>query len=134
MRESIYMNDQLAILNFSASYVRTQSELLNCPEFRNFVEIFIVSLKKNKRELYNWVTNGRTVREAKVEIIHAGLECGILLEKKKDLDCISFGPDIYDIHTTKERMPVYSVKRTWEYLLKILTKQLVYSNQKKQKQ
>ena len=69
MRESIYMNDQLAILNFSASYVRTQSELLNCSEFRNFVEIFIESLKKNKRDLYNWVTNGRTVREAKVEII-----------------------------------------------------------------
>lgn len=55
-----------------------------------------------------------------VTAIHAGLECGILLEKKKDLDCISFGPDIYDIHTTKERMPVYSVKRTWEYLLAIL--------------
>lgn len=55
-----------------------------------------------------------------VTAIHAGLECGILLQKKKDLDCISFGPDIYDIHTTKERMPVYSVKRTWEYLLAIL--------------
>ncbi len=55
-----------------------------------------------------------------VTAIHAGLECGILLEKKKDLDCISFGPDIYDIHTTKERMPVYSVKRTWEYLLAVL--------------
>ncbi len=55
-----------------------------------------------------------------VTAIHAGLECGILLQKKKDLDCISFGPDIYDIHTTKERMPVYSVKRTWEYLLAFL--------------
>ena len=55
-----------------------------------------------------------------VTAIHAGLECGILLEKKKDLDCISFGPDIYDIHTTKERMPVDSVKRTWEYLLALL--------------
>ena len=55
-----------------------------------------------------------------VTAIHAGLECGILLEKKKDLDCISFGPDIYDIHTTKERMPVDSVKRTWEYLLAVL--------------
>lgn len=52
----------------------------------------------------------------KVEAIHAGLECGILLQKKKDLDCISFGPDIYDIHTIKERMPVDSVQRTWEYL------------------
>ncbi len=56
----------------------------------------------------------------KVTAIHAGLECGILLEKKRDLDCISFGPDIYDIHTTKERMPVDSVQRTWEYLLALL--------------
>ena len=55
-----------------------------------------------------------------VTAIHAGLECGILLKKKPELDCISFGPDIYDIHTTKERMPVYSVKRTWEYLLAVL--------------
>ena len=55
-----------------------------------------------------------------VTAIHAGLECGILLKKKPELDCISFGPDIYDIHTTKERMPVYSVKRTWEYLLALL--------------
>lgn len=55
-----------------------------------------------------------------VTAIHAGLECGILLEKKKDLDCISFGPDIYDIHTTKERMSVDSVQRTWEYLLAVL--------------
>ena len=55
-----------------------------------------------------------------VTAIHAGLECGILLQKKPELDCISFGPDIYDIHTTKERMPVYSVKRTWEYLLAVL--------------
>ena len=56
-----------------------------------------------------------------VTAIHAGLECGILLKKRSDLDCISFGPDIYDIHTTKERMPVDSVKRTWEYLLAILS-------------
>lgn len=55
-----------------------------------------------------------------VTAIHAGLECGILLQKKKDLDCISFGPDIFDIHTTKERMPVDSVKRTWDYLLAVL--------------
>lgn len=59
-------------------------------------------------------------RRPEVTAIHAGLECGILLQKKKDLDCISFGPDIYDIHTTKERMPVDSVKRTWEYLLAFL--------------
>ncbi len=60
--------------------------------------------------------------EPKVTAIHAGLECGILLEKKPDLDCISFGPNIFDIHTTKERMPIDSVQRTWKYLLAVLAK------------
>ncbi|MBQ8247068.1 MAG: aminoacyl-histidine dipeptidase [Lachnospiraceae bacterium] len=59
-------------------------------------------------------------KSPEVTAIHAGLECGILLQKKKDLDCISFGPDIFDIHTTKERMPVDSVERTWNYLLAVL--------------
>ncbi|WP_071440628.1 phosphoenolpyruvate carboxykinase (ATP) [Traorella massiliensis] len=68
MKESIYMNEQVAILNFSASYVRTTAELLNSPEFRNITEIFIESLKDTNRDLYNWILNGKTVREAKVEI------------------------------------------------------------------
>ena len=68
MKESIYMNEQVAILNFSASYVRSTAELLNSPEFRNITEIFIESLKETNRDLYNWILNGKTVREAKVEI------------------------------------------------------------------
>ena len=68
MKESIYMNEQVAILNFSASYVRSTAELLNSPEFRNITEIFIESLKETNRDLYNWILNGKTVREEKVEI------------------------------------------------------------------
>lgn len=56
-----------------------------------------------------------------VTAIHAGLECGILLEKNPELDCISFGPNILDIHTTREKLDILSVKRTWEYLLEILS-------------
>ncbi len=59
-------------------------------------------------------------KEPEVTVIHAGLECGILLEKKPNLDCISFGPDILDIHTTRERLDIASVERTWNYLLAIL--------------
>lgn len=55
-----------------------------------------------------------------VTVIHAGLECGILIEKKPDLDAVSFGPNIPDIHTTRERLEVESVRRTWEYLLAVL--------------
>lgn len=56
----------------------------------------------------------------KVEAIHAGLECGLFMEKIKNLDCVSFGPDILDIHTVKERLDIASTKRMWEYLLAVL--------------
>ena len=55
-----------------------------------------------------------------VEAIHAGVECGLFAGKIKDLDCVSFGPDILDIHTTSERMSISSVERTWKYILEIL--------------
>ena len=55
-----------------------------------------------------------------IEIIHAGLECGILSSKIEGLDCISFGPDLLDIHTVSERMGISSVQRVWEYLKAIL--------------
>lgn len=52
--------------------------------------------------------------------IHAGLECGILSAKAPQLECISIGPDIPDIHTPRERLPLDSAERTWEYLLALL--------------
>lgn len=55
-----------------------------------------------------------------VEAIHAGLECGILGSKIHDLDCVSFGPDMQDIHTTEETLSISSVKRVWEYLIALL--------------
>ncbi len=56
----------------------------------------------------------------KVEAIHAGLECGLFAGKIPGLDCISYGPDMKDIHTTEEALSISSVKRVWEYLLEIL--------------
>lgn len=55
-----------------------------------------------------------------VEAIHAGLECGFFCEKLPGLDAVSFGPDMPDIHTPKERMNVASVQRTYRYLCEIL--------------
>lgn len=56
----------------------------------------------------------------RIDIIHAGLECGILSAKIEGLDCISFGPDLYDIHSPNEHMSISSVDRVWEYLLAVL--------------
>ena len=59
-------------------------------------------------------------KEAEVVAIHAGVECGILKEKLGDLDMISFGPDIIDIHTPNEHISISSACRCFEYLLEVL--------------
>lgn len=59
-------------------------------------------------------------REPEIISIHAGLECGLLAEKISNLDAVSIGPDMRDIHTTEERLSISSVQRVWEYVLKIL--------------
>ena len=59
-------------------------------------------------------------KEPQVVAIHAGLECGLLSEKLPGLDCVSIGPDMQDIHTSRERLHIASTKRTWEFLLEIL--------------
>ena len=59
-------------------------------------------------------------KEVRVEALHAGLECGVMISKIPGLDCVSFGPDIFDIHTTDERLSISSTKRMWDYLLAIL--------------
>lgn len=55
-----------------------------------------------------------------VKAIHAGLECGVFYEKIPNLDCVSFGPTMYDIHTTEEKLSISSTERMWKYLLKVL--------------
>jgi len=59
----------------------------------------------------------------KVEGIHAGLECGILAEKIRDLDAISIGPNLKDIHSVNEKLEVKSVEIIYNYVKAILEKQ-----------
>ncbi len=59
-------------------------------------------------------------KEPKVEAIHAGLECGLFSEKLPGLDCVSIGPQMHDIHTTRERLEIASTERTWKFLLEVL--------------
>ena len=55
-----------------------------------------------------------------IEAIHAGLECGLFAGQLPGLDCVSFGPDLVDIHTAREKMSISSVQRTWKFLLGVL--------------
>lgn len=72
------------------------------------------------RDLMKDIFTEQSGREPVIQALHAGVECGLFAGKIPDLDCVSFGPDMKDIHTTNESMDVESVKRTWEYTLEIL--------------
>ncbi|MDE6182654.1 MAG: aminoacyl-histidine dipeptidase, partial [Eubacteriales bacterium] len=70
-------------------------------------------LKEKCTEVYKKLTG----EDPKIDIIHAGLECGLLSEKLPDMDLISFGPNIYYPHSPSETVSISSVDRVWEFLL-----------------
>ena len=74
----------------------------------------------NRRETIVKTFSRMYGKDPEVIAIHAGLECGLLSEKLPGLDCVSFGPDMRDIHTSRERMNIASTKRIWEFLLEVL--------------
>ena len=65
------------------------------------------------RDLWTDVSEKMYGVTPKVEVIHAGLECGILCDKLGEMDIISVGPDMRDIHTPREMLSIPSVERTY---------------------
>jgi len=75
------------------------------------------------REVFVDTYNELYGKKPEISAIHAGLECGLFSEKfDGKIDLISFGPNLYDVHTPKEYLSISSVERTWSYLLKVLEK------------
>lgn len=59
-------------------------------------------------------------KEATVEAVHAGIECGLFADSIQDLDCVSIGPDMGDVHTPREHLSISSSARTYQLLCKVL--------------
>ena len=59
-------------------------------------------------------------KDPKVEALHAGLECGLFLEKMPDLDMVSFGPTLKDIHSPGEKANIKTVQEFYELLGEML--------------
>ncbi|MBE5951853.1 MAG: aminoacyl-histidine dipeptidase [Lachnospiraceae bacterium] len=72
------------------------------------------------RELFREVYMDLYHSEPKMEAIHAGLECGLIAEKMPDLDMISIGPNMRDIHTPQEALNLPSTIRMYQFLEKLL--------------
>ncbi len=72
------------------------------------------------RELYKKCYLKENGKEINIEAIHAGLECGLFSNKISGLDCISVGPDLFDVHTPNEKLDILSALKTFKLLLKVL--------------
>ena len=64
------------------------------------------------KEMFDW--------DAKIQVVHAGLECGIILGSTPGLDIVSFGPNIRNPHSPDEYVEIDSVDRFYKYTLKVL--------------
>ncbi len=61
-----------------------------------------------------------TGKEGVIEATHGGLECGLFIEKIPGLDAISIGPELHDVHSTKERLSAPSTARMYEMTCELL--------------
>ncbi len=68
------------------------------------------------REKYLECYKNKFGTEPDIEAVHAGLECGVFASKIEDFDCVSIGPDMYDIHTVDERLSISGTKNFYEFL------------------
>lgn len=61
-------------------------------------------------------------KEPEVVSVHAGLECGLFIDKRPELDCVSIGSDLRDVHSVKESLDIASAARVWDYLKELLAR------------
>ena len=62
-------------------------------------------------------------KQRTIEATHGGLECGLFVEKLPGLDAVSFGPELHDVHSVKERLNVASTQRVYELTRELLKRE-----------
>jgi len=73
-------------------------------------------IREKIKEVYMYLYG----EEPEFAAIHAGLECGMFAPKINNMDAISMGPDMFDIHTPKERLSISSTRRVYQFLVQLL--------------
>lgn len=113
MKENLYLNDGLAIINYNAAYPRTEKDLLSSADFANFLRNFIDYAKENLEDIYFYILNGKTPREATFEMTKLlrqtivlnldEIDSCYLNDKEKLLDFIE---ELYDFWKNHQRFSI----------------------------
>ncbi|WP_242142983.1 MULTISPECIES: aminoacyl-histidine dipeptidase [unclassified Bacillus cereus group] len=79
------------------------------------------------RNLFEKVHQEKYNEDVEIYAVHAGIECSVFVQKMPELDAISFGPDIFNVHTPDEHISISSVINNWDYFIDVMreTKELV---------
>jgi dipeptidase D len=99
-----------AVFELAEAEIETSGEYPGWAPNRNS-EILSIA-EKSYSDLFN--------KKPVIRAIHAGLECGLFLEKYPDLDMISFGPTLRAVHSPDEKIEIVTVKLWWQHLLDVL--------------
>lgn len=125
-------DSEIWMINEIRSSVKTlKRNIFNQVEALAFVVSGSVSVESDYPEwAYNPESKLRTLfikaykkiynAEPEIIAVHGGLECGVFMNKINGLDAISFGPDMYEVHTPNEHLSISSTERVWELLLEVL--------------
>lgn len=119
-RSSVESSLRAIILRFDRLAKRVGAEAIHSAYYPGWAYCEC-ALQQRYLDAYREITG----REARLDAIHAGLECGIITSRidglrGKPFDCIAIGPDLFDIHSPSERMGLSSCERTYELVKKLL--------------
>ena len=116
-------SNKMSALNFLQKRLIAFFEMLNTP-YKTFGVYPAWEYRENSplRDVCCQTYYELSKNQARVIAIHAGLECGVFASKIKDFDCVSIGPSMHDVHTTRERLSISSTESFYAMLLKILEK------------
>ncbi|MDI4644224.1 aminoacyl-histidine dipeptidase [Cohnella hashimotonis] len=119
--ESLLRSSLRSELDAAMSRMEALARVIGCVfEAGDYYPGWPYRMASRLREVFLDVYEREYGKPMEVKAVHAGIECGILADRIPDLDAVSYGPDLFDIHTPEERFRISSVERTWHYLLKVL--------------
>lgn len=114
-------SNKQSALDFLENKLKSMAQYLQCNfESSGHYPPWEFNNNSTLQVLYSDVYKEYIGEKPSIEAIHAGLECGAFSSKINDLDCISIGPKMDDIHTVNEKLSISSTEEIYKMLLEVL--------------
>ena len=115
-RSSVESAKEYAKLHVESAFVAAGCEVVHSDGYPGWAPNPKSTLLECTKEAYKKLFG----TEPKVRAIHAGLECGLFLEKYPHLEMVSFGPTLRGVHSPDERLEIATVDKFWKLLVEVV--------------